>query len=101
MIEQCWRLVKISQEGKRWKCVDKRLPEKYQVECTVRHMIPRMIGGYILERTSDQNLNHIVKLRLGGMGNETYPRREFEAIDIEYLKSIENIENTKNTKGKE
>ncbi len=88
MIEQCSQLVKLTKEGRRWKCVDHRLPEMFQGECTMSILVPRMIGGYVLNRVKDGNQ---VTVRLGGAANEAHPNREFQAIDIEYI-NIDTIE---------
>ncbi len=84
MIEQCSRLVDITKEERKWKCVDDRLPEMFQGECELRNLIPRMIGGYVLERINPE-VNHKITIRLGGVGNEAYPHEEYKTIDVEYI----------------
>ncbi len=88
MITQCSQLVKMTSEGQPWKCVDERIPARYQGECTMSHLRPRMIGGYILKRVND--LDHNVSLRLGGVGNAAHPQREFSSIDIELIEKENN-----------
>ncbi len=89
MIELCYRLVDITKEGRRWKCVDSRLPEMFQGECTLRNLRPRMVGGFVLERVNP-DVDHKVTVRLGGIGNEAYPHREYQSIDIEYIEEEKN-----------
>ncbi len=88
MTMTCYQLIKMTEEGRRWKCIDNRIPERYHGECVMRHMIPRMIGGHVLERTGDLDLKHNVTLRLGGVGNEAFPQREFNSIDIEIVEDV-------------
>ena len=87
MIVDCKQLVKMTNENKRWRCVDSRIPARYQGECTMSRMTPKMIGGYILKRIHD--IDHNISLRLGGVGNEAFPQREFSAIDIELINTDE------------
>ncbi len=80
MIEQCPSLVEATKQKISWKCVDHRLPKEFQEECTLRVVQPYMAGGYILKNTEGD------EIRLSGNGNPTYSYREFQSIDIEYIK---------------